>query len=144
MGGLLLPLSVTPTAFGSSGIPCHVIIHITEKTHMKITLKSGYRSESGTATFVYFVDGTTEELKKFKEVQKDNFREDEETKKPLYWSIEEYPKPMNLLLNRDGDKFYVDAPLVSKKVQDKVETWKALALITGKSVEDLIAGALGI
>lgn len=111
---------------------------------MKITLKSGYRSENGNPTFVYYVEGTTEELKKFKEIKKDNFREDEETKKPLYWSIEEYKKPMNLLLNSAGDKYYIDAPLVSKKIQDKVDTWKALAMLTGKSVEDLIAGALGV
>ena len=111
---------------------------------MKITLKSGYRSESGNPTFVYFVEGTTEELKKFKSVQGDNFREDEETKKPLYWAPEKYDKPMELKFNYTGTKCYIDVPLVSKKIQDKADTWLALSMLTGKSVEDLIAGALGM
>lgn len=111
---------------------------------MKITLKNGYRSESGNPTFVYFVEGTSEELKKFKSIQGDNFREDEETKKPLYWAPEKYDKPMELKFNYTGTKCYIDVPLVSKKIQDKADTWLALSMLTGKSVEELIAGALGM
>lgn len=111
---------------------------------MKITITGEYLSKTGTPTFVYFVEGSTEELKSYKAVQQENYREDEVTKKPLYWSTEKHDRPMPLAFTQDGSKVFVKKALVEKKVQDKMDTWKALAMLTGKSVEDLIAGALGM
>lgn len=111
---------------------------------MKITITGEYLSKTGTPTFVYFVEGTAAELKSYKDVQKENYREDETTKKPLYWSLEKHDRPMPLEFTQDNTKVFIKKVLVEKRIQDKADTWKALSMLTGKSVEDLIAGALGM
>lgn len=93
---------------------------------MKIKFLRSYVSKNGNPTFVYSVHGTKEQLAQYKEVQGDNFREDEETKLPLFFDGEKLADDTVLALRKDGKKFYAQTELVSKRVQAQMDKWEAL------------------
>lgn len=53
---------------------------------MKIKLLRSYRSKQGNVTFVYTVQGSTEDLANFKRVQGEYYREDTVTGTPLWFT----------------------------------------------------------
>ena len=96
---------------------------------MKLTFNGAYVSRKGTATFRYFVQGTKEELAQYKQVQGENYREDEETKTPLFFSIKGYPENTELALRKDGTRFYAKTELLESIVENQVVKFKAMAHI---------------
>lgn len=53
---------------------------------LKASFKGMYRTKNGKPMFVYFVSGTKAEVAQYTEAQGENFRADEATSKPLYFS----------------------------------------------------------
>lgn len=53
---------------------------------MEATLIRNYKSQAGNTVFVYAVNGTAEELENFKNAQGTNYRADEKTGAPLWFT----------------------------------------------------------
>jgi len=82
---------------------------------MKIKNKSDY-PRNGKQIFVSRVSGTKEELAKYKEVQGENYREDEDGT-PLHYSTGvRHADGSALKLTRAGDKFFVDQSEKAKNI----------------------------
>ena len=52
---------------------------------MNVTLQRSYRSKNGNVTFVYAINGSEQDLEKYKEIQGDFYREDDNGK-PLWFT----------------------------------------------------------
>ena len=110
---------------------------------MKIKFNGAYVSRKGTTTFRYTVQGTDTELSQYKEVQGENYREDETTKEALFFSIRRYADSTPLKLRRDGKKFYAETELLESVVENKVNNYKAMAHLMNRSVESMLTAMLG-
>lgn len=110
---------------------------------MKIKFHGAYVSKNGTSTFRYIVQGTKEELSQYKTVQGANYREDETTKEPLFFSIRRYNDNTELALRRDGTRFYAVTELLEKVVENKVNNFKAMAHLMNRSVESMLSTMIG-
>lgn len=110
---------------------------------MKIKFHGAYVSKNGTSTFRYIVQGTKEELADYKKVQGDNYREDETTKEPLFFGIKRYHDDTPLALRRDGKRYYAVTELLESVVENKVNTFKAMASIKGITATRLIDMMIG-
>ena len=84
---------------------------------LKAKFQRTYRSKNGNTTFVYGVSGSTEELEAFKAAQNDFYREDEETGKPLWFTVDYAGKNTDLVITRSG-----------KVIADKSEMDQAASL----------------
>jgi hypothetical protein len=113
---------------------------------MKITLLRSYVSKTGTPTFAYTIEGTKEELADYKKVLGENYREDEETKKSLFFGLKRFPDNTELAKKRDGSKFYAVEELLEKDVAREVAKLKALShvLNSGTKINSRLLSALGI
>lgn len=70
---------------------------------MNITYLRSYRSKKGTPTFVYNVEGTKDELKQYKDSQGTYYREDSESKKPLFFTARYVGEKGTLLITSNGN-----------------------------------------
>jgi len=113
---------------------------------MKITFLRSYVSKNGNPTFVHTVQGTEQEISKYKEVLGDNFREDGETELPLFFDSKRHPKGTPLVLRRDGQKFYAKRELLERAVQRELNRISALSakLDEGTHINPRLLEALGI
>jgi hypothetical protein len=86
---------------------------------MKVTCIRTYRSKKGNPTFVYTVDGSKEQLDKFKKAQGDYYREDEDGK-PLWFTTRYIGEEGMLMITSNGNivpdmsEFDKQASLVSQ------------------------------
>jgi len=83
---------------------------------MKGKFRNQYRSKAGNVVFVFTVTGSAEQLEAYKKAQGDNYREDEETKAPLYFTTNYTGDNIKLVLNRAGDRVLVDNSDIEKAV----------------------------
>ena len=67
---------------------------------MKIKLLRSYRSQNGNATFVYGVSGSADQLAKYKEIQGDFYREDENG--PLFFTVNCVGKAGKLIITSNN------------------------------------------
>jgi hypothetical protein len=70
---------------------------------MKATFKSTYVSKKGNDTFRYAVTGTAEELAAYKTAQGVNYREDDITGEPLFFTVRYAGKSVNLITTKSGN-----------------------------------------
>lgn len=70
---------------------------------MKATFKSTYVSKKGNDTFRYAVTGTAEELAAYKTAQGVNYREDDVTGEPLFFTVRYAGKSVNLITTKSGN-----------------------------------------
>ena len=70
---------------------------------MKVKYQRSYRSKKGTPTFVYAVEATKEELKTYKEAQGNYYREDSETKLPLWFTARYVGEQADLVITSNGN-----------------------------------------
>ena len=70
---------------------------------MKATFKSTYVSKKGNDTFRYAVTGTAEELAAYKTAQGMNYREDDITGEPLFFTVRYAGKSVNLITTKSGN-----------------------------------------
>jgi len=70
---------------------------------MKATFKSTYVSKKGNDTFRYAVTGTAEELTAYKTTQGVNYREDDVTGEPLFFTVRYAGKSVNLITTKSGN-----------------------------------------
>lgn len=75
---------------------------------MKITFLRQYRKQSGKIVFVYTVSGTVEQLAEYKAIKGANFREDEATKLPLFFSQRFAGIKSDIVKNKEGKDWNVD------------------------------------
>lgn len=111
---------------------------------MKIKFHGAYVSKKGTSTFRYTVQGTKEELANYKKVQGDNYREDETTKEPLFFSIRRVPDNTPLAATRDGLRFYAVTELLEKVVENHVNRLRAQAYILGVDAKILLQRSMAM
>ena len=69
---------------------------------MNVTLQRSYRSKNGTPTFVYAVAGNKTDLEKFKEIQGTYYREDDNTKQPLWFTTKCIGKTGKLIITTNN------------------------------------------
>lgn len=110
---------------------------------MKIKFHGAYVSKNGNTTFRYTVQGDAKELANYKKVQGVNYKEEETTKEPLFFSIRRYNDNTELALRRDGTRFYAVTELLEKVVENKVNNFKAMAHLMNRSVESMVASMVG-
>ena len=83
---------------------------------MKIKQVNEY-TKNGKTQFVYAVDGTKEELAKYKTVKGEFYREHEGTGKPLFFSQDSLPNGTGTLkFKRDGDGVFIDRSEMAKNI----------------------------
>jgi len=70
---------------------------------MKGKFRNSYVSKNGNDVFVYEVQGTKDELAMYKETQAENFREDDVTGTPLFFSTSWMGDNVNLLITSKGN-----------------------------------------
>lgn len=66
-------------------------------------LRSYRKASSGNNVFVYTVTGTEEQLAQYKEIQKENYVEDDKTGKPLWFSTRYYGDNIDLVITAKGN-----------------------------------------
>jgi hypothetical protein len=74
---------------------------------MRIKLHHSYKKaapggKSANTVFVYTVTGTKEELEKYEEIQGENFRKDDETGDPLFFTTRCAPNNANLIITQSN------------------------------------------
>lgn len=62
-----------------------------------------YTSRAGNTTFVYYVEGTPEELVAYKASKGENFREDTTNKKPLFFTTNAFGATATLVKTTKGE-----------------------------------------
>ena len=102
-----------------------------------------YRKRTGNV-FVYAVIGTQDEIADYQNVQGGNFRTEEGTNRPLFFSKKDIKPNTPLIKNRAGDGFYAQEALLEDDVQAYVQRLKALQAFTGMSDKDLTAAAFNV
>ena len=78
---------------------------------MKITLHKTspkYINAKGNVVFRYVVSGTEQELADYKAVKGDLYREDKDTKEPLFFTTRGIGAEGNILKTSDGKDFIID------------------------------------
>lgn len=77
---------------------------------MKIKCVGSYPSKTtkGDSVFVYHITGTDEEIAKYREIKGNNFKTDEVTGKPIYWSSRFFMPNTELKFNYKGTGVYPD------------------------------------
>ncbi len=76
---------------------------------LKGTFKTQYRKQGGKLTFVYTVSGTPEELADYKKVKGEHYREDKDTKVPLFFSQRLNGKNVDIVPVKEGKDFAIDS-----------------------------------
>lgn len=84
---------------------------------MKATRIRHYVSKKGNATFVYVVNGKTDELEAYKDAQSVNYREFEDEKdssnplngKPLYFTTRALPQEIELEITSNGNVVFKES-----------------------------------
>lgn len=89
---------------------------------------------SGSMVFVYDLKGTADELKEFKAVQGTNYREDEATKRPLWFSNTPLSVGTEVTPTRDKSRYIIQTDLEAEALKaaelEKAELAKLKALQT--------------
>lgn len=74
---------------------------------VQATFVRSYKSKKGNTTFVYNVSGNEANLAKYKQIQGDFYREDEATKKPLFFTTRFVGDNVSLIIT-PNDKIVPD------------------------------------
>lgn len=69
---------------------------------MKIKLSRSYTSKNGNKVFVYTVSGTEAQLASYKSAVGENYREDDETKEPLWFTTRCVGNSGNLIITKNN------------------------------------------
>ena len=75
---------------------------------LNISFAGQYRNTKGNTVFRYTVSGSNAELAKYKEVQGDFHRVDDETGKPIYFNTKFVGAKGVIVLTRDGKRYVAD------------------------------------
>lgn len=75
---------------------------------MKGIFKMQYRKTGGKLVFVYELDGTPEQLAEYKKIKGDHHREDEKTKKSLFFANRFGGKEVSVIKTKDEKDFTMD------------------------------------
>jgi hypothetical protein len=102
-----------------------------------------YRNARG-VVFVFAVIGTQDEIADYQNVQGGNFRTEEGTNRPLFFSKRDIKPNTPLVKNRTGNGFYAQEALLEDDVQAYVQRLKALQAFTGLSDSALIGAAFNV
>jgi hypothetical protein len=69
---------------------------------MKIKLSRSYTSKNGNKVFVYTVSGTETQIAEYKSAMGENYREDDETKEPLWFTTRCVGNSGNLIITKNN------------------------------------------
>lgn len=104
---------------------------------MKITKITHYK-KNDKIVFVYAVTGTDEEIALYKSIKGDNYKEDSNTGKPLYWSSQFYQPDTKLVFNFDKTGVYAD----TSEFDEAAALAKQYGGNLGQSIADISAAKL--
>lgn len=106
------------------------------------SLINQYRKKgTGVATFTYALTGTPEEIADYRDLQGENYREEEG--QPLFFSLNRVANNLPVVKRRDGSGYFIQTELQESRVEDKMYTIKALQAALGLTNMQIAQLALG-
>lgn len=115
---------------------------------MKGKFRNQYRTPEGVLMFVFAVTGTKQEIEKYKQIQGENLRyeDDDETKSPLYFTSRFPGQNIELAVSRDESRVFVDTSKADQMVSlaGQYAGTPIGAEIAKLAAAEIFAGAKGV